>query len=195
MPRSYIFFGNGHPVAVSQAPDGLWEMEMGMSETDKDALSQQIASDISESALPQEIADAMWATNPSSPSSDEASLISAGVHAGTTNSGDQTTPLGVTGVLLFLNVTVAAGVLKTLKLDVEARDPVSAVYSSVCSTGLIGTTVTGVGTYLLYACPFVGSLLSGLFGSVIQLPRTWRCKVTPSDGSNWTYSVGRCYLR
>lgn len=174
--RSYIYLGNGLPVAITQAADGLWELTTNAN----DSSSLAVASAISGSVAPV---------------TDESVLLPSAVYAATQSSVDQIIPFGVSGVLLFLNVTVAAGALKTLKLDVEAKDPVSGVYTAIASSGIIGATVTLVGNYLLFACPFIGTLLSGLFGNQVQIPRTWRAKVTPSDSSNWTYSLGRSYLR
>lgn len=143
------------------------------------------------------IGTAVNAVTPIMPAAFEFSLLAsqARASAAAQASPDQTNYKGVRGAMLFLNVTGAAGALKTLTLDVQVKDPVSGVYVTIASSGVIGTTVTAAGAYVLMVYPGAGSLLAGLFAGNAALPKTWRARVIANDATSWTYSLGASLLQ
>lgn len=180
MADNYVQLGTT-PVRATKGVDGLYDLSMTLPASVQAAIAAAIAS-----AMPVSLDSALDLTLLASQARATAAAVA---------SADQTNVYGIRGAMIFLNVTVAGGALKTLQMDVQAKDPVSGNYINVASTGVIGATVTLVGTYLLLLYPGAASLLSGLFAGNAILPRTWRVRVTANDATSWTYSVGASLLQ
>lgn len=180
MTRSYVNVG-GHLIAIEQDTDGNWIPVLNLDDENISSLAAAIA-------------------NPGAivlPGSYDLTLLASQARASASAqvSVDQTNILGIRGVMIFLNVTIAAGALKTLTLDVQAKDPISENYIVIANTGAIGTTVTAAGLYVLVVYPGAASLLASLFAGATGLPRTWRARVTANDATSWTYSVSASLLQ
>lgn len=184
----FIYMNSGRRLAVIKGSDGLYRLDMSMSDPS-----------ISSMAAASALAIANQAATGNPPSSDVSTLLASQVRNASNATADQTPPLDVRGALFFLDVSAAGGALKTLRLDLEAKDSISNNYVPIASTGVIGTTVTGVGTYLLLCYAGASnpllSVLTNLFFGGLALPRVYRCRIIHSDGSNWTYSLSQNWLR
>jgi len=92
----------------------------------------------------------------------------------------------VSGLIAYLNVTVAPGV-ETLQLILEEQDPLSGVWSQVTAT----TATTTTGMVKMKVKPAVTAVAASTSGVVVQdvLPAIWRIRVAHSAASSWTYSL------
>lgn len=182
MARSYINIG-GHHIAIEQDEDGFWVPVFNLDNENITSIATAIATALNAASA--------------EPGGYDLTLLAsqARATASPVASSDQTNVLGARGAMIFLNVTGAAGALKTLTIDIQAKDPLSGVYGDIGSTGVIGTTVTVAGLYIFIVYPGVGNLLSGLFAGNAALPRTWRIRVTANDATSWTYSVSASLLQ
>lgn len=112
-------------------------------------------------------------------------LLASAARTTTTASPDQINYNG-RGVVVFLNITAVPGV-DTLQVNVQAKDPVSGVYSTFAQGPTIATTG------FQYITVYPGAATAGSFlayTSVQPLPRTWRVNIGHSAATSFTYSVG-----
>lgn len=121
---------------------------------------------------------------------DKTVLVSA-ARTATTLSADFVNNYG-RGVMVFLNVTVAAVGTGGLQVVIQGKDPVSGNYYQLNSAP---TAIVAVSQKLYILYP--GSSNTG--GSADQvcggcLPRTWRIRVIHGDATSYTYSVGATIL-
>jgi hypothetical protein len=207
------------PVTIYQNPNGNWLLGITIpNESDATMIADSIASAIAALSLDVNVVNASLAVNvantplavnvantplavsvaiAAAPSSYDLTLLAsqARATAAAQASADQINLVGTRGAMIFLNVTGAAGALKTLTLDVQVKDPISGNYIVIANTGAIGTTVTAAGLYLLMVYPGASNLLAGLFAGNAALPKTWRARVTANDATSWTYSLGASLLQ
>ena len=184
MPSEYMYLGSGKPIAINKGSDGLYRLDTMMNDVSIAALALAIVNQSSTVNIP---------------STDITSLLASAVRNASTNSADQIPPKDVRGALFILDVSSAGGALKTLQINLEAKDSISGNYVPIASTGIIGTTVTLVGTYALSCYPGasnpLASILTALFVGGVVLPRMYRIRIIHSDSSNWTYSLSQNWLR
>jgi hypothetical protein len=120
---------------------------------------------------------------------DLTALLASAARTAAGTSADQTSA-SHKGVLLFLNVTVEAGVAKTLSLAIQGKDPISGNYVTLYDFGVVDTHATGTFACILYPGLLDADLATAAFGKSGNLPHVWRAVVTPSDSTSWTYSLG-----
>lgn len=183
MADTFTWLGN-LPIRTIKSADGLFDLAIWLKSTDLDYLAQQTSN---------------TPATAKAPTTDEAILLASAQRSGTITTSDQTNYLGVRGAGFILDVTAAGGALKTLRMDLETLDPASGKYLALASTGVIGTTVTPTGTYIMVVYPgasnLLTSLLTAVFAQALVLPRTFRVKIIPNDATNWQYSLGMILLR
>ena len=116
-------------------------------------------------------------------------ILSSAVRNATTVSADQTN-YNATGVTIILDVT-AVPRTDTITLDIEIKDSITGKYVSI----LTGSAISAIGTYVYQVGRGIADGQSK-FDAIEQvaLNRTWRVKITHSAGTNFTYSVGGCYI-
>lgn len=149
-------------------------------------------------------------------------LLKSEQRSATTGSEDQTSPAGLRGVTLTLDVTKAppkARVEKegetapekaelaaeklaeegTLVLSLEMRDPASGKYLPLTAFAVTKKAKELEAGATLAFTIYPGALETAAIGShevqALALPGKWRVKVTHSAGGKWTYSVGASALR
>lgn len=126
----------------------------------------------------------------------EFEALASGARTATTNSGDLTNP-GAKGALIMVDVTAFAAT-PDVDLSIQAKDPSSGSYVTLCTATASITDVTGVDMYVYLIRP--GDLVVPGAGTEIlemwelPLPRTWRILMTHNDADSLTYSIGVSYL-
>ena len=109
-------------------------------------------------------------------------LLASAARTATTSSADQTNYNGQ-AVAVTVNVTAVPGV-ETVTPSIEAKDPVSGVYTTI----LTGAAISGTSTVRLR----VGTNITAVanLAAADVLGRTWRITMTHSASGSFTYSVG-----
>jgi hypothetical protein len=119
----------------------------------------------------------------------EFTILQSAVRSGTLYSDDLVN-YNAKGILLFFDITAVPGT-DTVQLVVQVKDFASGGYNDF----LVGTawSTTGRRTYLLYP----GAVNTSGDVDVVEgspLPRTWRVAIIHSAATDFTYSVGGCYI-
>ncbi len=117
----------------------------------------------------------------------EFTVLESALRTATTESADLIN-YNARGALIFLNVTAASGT-GGLQVRFRYKDPVSGQYQYM-NTAPTAITATGLAIYGLYPAALAnGNQMTNQF-----LPRTWQIQVQHGNSTNYTYSVGGCYL-
>jgi hypothetical protein len=116
-------------------------------------------------------------------------VLASGIRSATTTSADKTN-YNERGAIIFFDVTAVPGI-DTVALSVEVKDPLSGKYVTI----LDGGAKDAVGTYIYAVYPGAadGEAKFDAF-EAMPLPRTWRVTITHSAATDFTYSVGACYV-
>ena len=89
------------------------------------------------------------------------------------------------GLVLYLNITVSGGT-GGLTPILTATDPVSGVTSNVATIGTAKIS-DGMYVYTIYPAASLNASSGGVLAS--PLPANFAIKISPGDGSSYTYSL------
>lgn len=123
----------------------------------------------------------------------EGTALASAARTAETDSADITVYNNV-GIMVFLDITVASGT-GGLQTVVQLKDPVSGNYVN----GNVWTAVTATGTRAHAHYPGAADAPAAAAGRISLadeqiVTRTMRIRVSPGDGSSYTYSVGYCLV-
>jgi hypothetical protein len=116
----------------------------------------------------------------------EVTVLASAARTTTQTQGDQTTPTGIRGIRVVLDMTTAG--TGSVTLEIDGKDSLSGKYYALLTGAAVTTDSTNV--YTVYPSNTVAANVS----ASTALPKIWRVKVTANNANSATYSVGACLL-
>ena len=118
----------------------------------------------------------------------EGTLLSSAVRSATTSSSTQYS-FNARGILLILQIT--SYVADNISLAVKAINPANGAEPAL----LQGAALTATGWYAYLIYPGIGPASAGVTGVESRvLPYRWYVTISHSAGSDFTYSLGACWM-